>query len=107
MTEVILHFTGHGIKSALMAEAQKLVEVIAHAGEIPDESHFGITEPWNNVGIERHRADIFADIFHTGSPDIGKQEGVFSLVIPGVSDVGLTLLFGQGGTTVAAPCLDI
>lgn len=51
MTKVILHFTGHCIKSALMAEAQKLVEVVAHAGEIPDESHFGIIEPWNNVGI--------------------------------------------------------
>ena len=42
------------------------------------------------MGIERHRTDIFADIFHSRTLDIGKQEGVFSLVVSRVPDVGLS-----------------
>ena len=57
--------------------------------------------------LERHRADIFAYILHSGSLDIGKQQGIFSLVISGVPDVGLTLFLGQSGTTVAMSCLEI
>ena len=90
-----------------MTQAQELVEIIAHPGEIPGDSHFRLIEPWNNVGIERHRADIFADILHPGALDIGKQQGVFSLVVSCMPDVGLALLFRQGGTTVAVPFLDI
>lgn len=107
MIETVLYIAGHGIESPLMTQTQELVEIIAHPGEIPGDSHFRLIEPWNNVGIERHRADIFADILHPGALDIGKQQGVFSLVVSGVPDVGLTLLLGHGGTTVAVSCLEI
>ena len=84
-----------------MTEPQKLVEVVAHAGEIPGDSHLGLIEPWNNVGIERHRADIFADILHSGALDIGKQQGVFGFVVPGMADVCLPFFLRQSGTSVA------
>lgn len=57
--------------------------------------------------IERRRTDISADIFHSRALDIGKQEGVFSLVVSRVPDVGLTFFFRQGGTAVAVSCLEI
>ena len=90
-----------------MTEPQKLVEIIAHAGEIPGNSHFGFIEPWNNVGIERYGTDILADILHSRPLDIGKQQGVFSFVVSGMADVCLPFFFGQGGTTVAVSCSKI
>lgn len=94
MLETVLHIAGHGIESPLMAETQELVEIVAHSGEIPGDSHFRLIETWNNVEVERHRADIFADILHPGALDIGKQQGIFSLVISGVPDVRLTFFLG-------------
>ena len=35
-----MHIAGHGVESALMAETQKLIEIVAHAGEIAGDSHF-------------------------------------------------------------------
>lgn len=35
-----MHIADHGVESSLMAEAKELVEIVAHAGEIPDDSHF-------------------------------------------------------------------
>ena len=84
-----------------------MIEIIAHAGEITGDSHFGLIEPRNNVRIERHRADIFADILHSRPLDIGKQEGVFSLVVSGMADVCLPFFFGNGRTTVAVSCSKI
>lgn len=102
-----MHIAGHGIKSALMTEPQELIEIVAHAGEIPGNSHFGLTEPWNNVRIERYGTDILADILHSRPLDIGKQQGVFGFVVPSMPDVCLPFFFGEGGTTVAVSCSEI
>ena len=90
-----------------MAQAYKLVEIVAHAGEMSGNSHFGFAHPWNNLRIERHTADIFADIAKSGSPHVVEQDCIFRLVIPGVPYYRLSFGFGQGWATVTAAMFEI
>lgn len=63
LTEVILRLTGHGIDSALMAQVDKQVEFVAHAGEF--------------TGYCYHVSDWPLSLVATGHDAVTKCRGTF------------------------------
>lgn len=90
-----------------MAEAHKLVEIVAHAGQVAGYGHLCFSEPWNNPRIEGHLPDIFAYGLEAASFHIGFQNVAFLRCVPCMSYNRLTLVLRHFRATVTGAALKI